>query len=87
MGLPAVSWSSWTEFFAPKGTPRDIIDKLNGAVGEALADPAVRISIGNLGVEIFPHEQQTPEALGALQNAEIDKWLPIIREWGLRGVQ
>jgi tripartite-type tricarboxylate transporter receptor subunit TctC len=84
MGLPSVSWSSWTGFFAPKGTPRDIIDKLNVAVAEALADPAVRISIGNLGVEIFPREQQTPEALGALQKAEIEKWWPIIKEFGIK---
>ena len=84
MGLPAVSWSSWTGFFAPKGTPRDIIDKLNAAVVEALADPAVRISIDNLGVEIFPREQQTSEALGALQKAEIEKWWPIIKEFGIK---
>jgi hypothetical protein len=66
MGLPTVSYSSWLGFFAPKDTPRDIILKLNAATVQALADPAVRSRLTDLGVEIFPRERQTPEALAAL---------------------
>jgi tripartite-type tricarboxylate transporter receptor subunit TctC len=72
LGLPAVSWSAWYALFAPKGTPRDIIGKLNAAVVDALADPSVRSRLVDLGFEIFPPEQQTPEALGAMQKAAAD---------------
>jgi tripartite-type tricarboxylate transporter receptor subunit TctC len=74
MGLPAVSWSSWVGLFAPRGTPTDIIGKLNAAALEALADPAVRSRLTDLGVEIFPRVQQAPEALGALVKADAEKW-------------
>ena len=72
-------------FFAPQGTPKDLIAKLNGAVVEALADPAVRRRLTDLGQEIFPREQQTPEAPSAFQKAEIEKWWPIIKEAGIKG--
>jgi tripartite-type tricarboxylate transporter receptor subunit TctC len=78
MGLPAVSYSVWYAFFAPKGTPKEIVDRLNGAASEALADTAVRLRLADLGLEIFPREQQTPEALGALQKADAGKWWPVI---------
>jgi tripartite-type tricarboxylate transporter receptor subunit TctC len=78
-GLPGFYMSPWHAFFAPKGTPQNIITKLNAAVVDALADPAVRQHFVNLGLEIPPREQQTPEALGALQKAEIEKWWPIIK--------
>jgi len=83
-GLPGLHFSSWQALWAPKGTPKDLIAKLNAAVAEALSDPAVRQRLADLGQEIFPREQQTPEALGAFQRAEIDKWWPIIREAGIR---
>jgi len=83
MGLPAISWSIWYGLFAPKGAPRDIVDRLNAAAVEALANPAVRSRLADLGVEIFPREQQTPEALGALQKAQIKKWWPLIKELGI----
>jgi tripartite-type tricarboxylate transporter receptor subunit TctC len=83
MRLPALSYSAWNAFFAPKGTPRDIIGKLNGAAVEALADPAVRSRIVDLGFEISPREQQTPEALGALVKAAAGKWWPLIKEFGI----
>jgi tripartite-type tricarboxylate transporter receptor subunit TctC len=83
MGLPAVSYAGWYGLFAPKGTPRDIIAKLNGAAVVALADPAVRSRLADLGLEGFPREQQTPEAFGALQKADIEKWWPIIKGLGL----
>jgi tripartite-type tricarboxylate transporter receptor subunit TctC len=83
-GLPAVSYSGWFGLFAPKGTPRDIISKVNLAAVEALADPAVRSRLVDLGMDIFPREQQTPEALGALQKADAEKWWPIIKEFGIK---
>ncbi len=80
MRLPALSWSAWYGFFAPKNTPKDIIGKLNAAAVEALADPAVRSRFIALGLEIFPRERQTAEALGALVKADAEKWWPIIKE-------
>ena len=84
LGLPAVSWSPWYGLFAPKGTPKDIIGKLNAAAAEALADRAVRSRLADLGQDIFPPEQQTPEALGALVKADAEKWWPIIKEVGIK---
>jgi tripartite-type tricarboxylate transporter receptor subunit TctC len=80
VGLPGLSFSAWGGFFAPKGTPGDIIGKLNSAVVEALADAAVRSRLADLGEEIFPRERQTPEALSALVKADAAKWWPIIKE-------
>ena len=76
--------SNWQALWAPKGTPKDVIARLNAAVVEALADPAVRARLADLGQEIFPREQQTPEALGAFQKAEIEKWWPIIKAAGIK---
>jgi tripartite-type tricarboxylate transporter receptor subunit TctC len=84
MGLPALSYSAWSGLFAPKGTPKDIIGKLNAAAVAALADPAVRSRVINLGDEIFPGERQTPETLAALQRADAERWWPIIKELGIK---
>ena len=84
LGFPTVLWSPWNGLFAPKGTPKDIIGKLNAAAVEALADPAVRFRLADLGFEVLPPEQQTPEALGALVKADAEKWWPIIKELGIR---
>jgi tripartite-type tricarboxylate transporter receptor subunit TctC len=84
MGLPGLFWSAWLGLFAPKGTPRDIVGRLSAAAVEALADPAVRSRISDLEIEIFPREQQTPEALAALQKADAEKWWPIIKELGIK---
>jgi tripartite-type tricarboxylate transporter receptor subunit TctC len=84
MGLPALSYSSWVGLFAPKGTPKDIIGKLNAAAVEALADPAVRSRLVDFVMDIFPIERQSPEALGALQRPDAEKWWPIIKAAGLR---
>jgi tripartite-type tricarboxylate transporter receptor subunit TctC len=75
-GLPEFYASVWYALWAPKGTPKDNISKLNSGVVEALADPAVRKRLTELGHEIFPRDQQTPEALGAYHKAEIEKWWP-----------
>ena len=64
-----------------------MIAKLNAALVEALADPAVRQKFADLGQEIFPREQQTAEALAALQKAEIEKWWPIIKAANIKAEQ
>jgi tripartite-type tricarboxylate transporter receptor subunit TctC len=84
MGLPALSYSNWAGLFAPKGAPKEIIGKLNAAAVDALADPAVRSRLVDLGFEISPRDQQTPEALGAIQRADAEKWWPIIKELGIK---
>jgi tripartite-type tricarboxylate transporter receptor subunit TctC len=63
----------------PRGTPKNITAKLNAAVMDALADPTVRARLADLGQEIVPRDQQTPDALGTIQKAEIEKWWPIIK--------
>jgi tripartite-type tricarboxylate transporter receptor subunit TctC len=78
-GLPGFHISLWTALWAPKGTPKDVIGKLNGAIVDALADPTVRQRFADLGLEIPPPQQQTPAALGAHHKAEIEKWWPIIK--------
>ena len=78
-GFPGFHMSVWGGLFAPKGTPKDVVAKLNAAAVDALADPSVRQRLADLGQEIFPRNRQTPEALGALQKAEIEKWWPIIK--------
>ena len=78
-GLPGFTVSQWTALWAPKGTPKDIIAKLNEAVVESLADKNVLARLADLGQSIPPRDQQTPEALGAYQKAEIEKWWPIIK--------
>jgi tripartite-type tricarboxylate transporter receptor subunit TctC len=84
MGLPALTYSSWYGLFAPRDTPKDVIGKLNAAIVQALGDPAVQSRFVDLGFEVFPRERQTPEALGALQKADAEKWWPIIKELGIK---
>jgi tripartite-type tricarboxylate transporter receptor subunit TctC len=83
-GLPAFYVTYWTGLWVPKRTPKDVMTKLNSAAVAALADPTVRARLTDLGFEIFPRDQQTPEALGAYQKAEIEKWWPIIKAAGIR---
>jgi tripartite-type tricarboxylate transporter receptor subunit TctC len=82
-GVPGLYMSGWFGFFAPKGTPKDIIAKLNAATVEALADPAVQKRFTEFGLDVAPRAQQTPEGLAAFQKAEIDKWWPIIKDAGI----
>jgi tripartite-type tricarboxylate transporter receptor subunit TctC len=84
MGLPALSFFEWFGLFAPKGTPKRIIARLNAAAVQVLADQAVRPRFVDIGLEVFPPERQTPEALGALVKADAEKWLPIIKELGIK---
>jgi tripartite-type tricarboxylate transporter receptor subunit TctC/ABC-type uncharacterized transport system substrate-binding protein len=79
-GLLRFQVATWIAMWAPRGTPRDVVAKLNSAAVTALADPTVRARLADLGMEISPRDQQTPEALGAYQKAEIEKWWPIIKQ-------
>jgi tripartite-type tricarboxylate transporter receptor subunit TctC len=83
-GLPGFHASLWYGLWAPKATPKDVVAKLNAAVTDALASAPVRARLAELGDEIPPRDQQTPEALAVYQNAEIEKWWPIIRAAGIK---
>jgi tripartite-type tricarboxylate transporter receptor subunit TctC len=84
-GVSGLYMSGWFGLYAPKGTPADVIGKLNAAMVQALADPGLRKRFADLGLDIATREQQTPEGLAAFTKAEMDKWWPIIRESGIRG--
>ena len=77
--MPGFYFSFWHAIWAPKGTPKDIVAKLNDALKKALANPATKKKLIDLAQDIFPPDQQTPEALRTFQQAEIDKWWPIIK--------
>jgi tripartite-type tricarboxylate transporter receptor subunit TctC len=79
-GLPNLHALNWQAVFLPKGTPHDIVTRLNAAVVGTLADPTVRGRLTDIGQEIFPPVQQSPQALAAYQKAEIEKWWPIVKE-------
>jgi tripartite-type tricarboxylate transporter receptor subunit TctC len=78
-GLPGFYTTFWFGLWAPKGTHGSIIERLNSALVETLADATVRSRLRDLGSEIPPREQQTPQALAGLQKSEIEKWWPIIK--------
>ena len=84
-GVPGLYMSGWFGLFAPKGTPADVIAKLNAATVQALADANVRARFAELGLDVAGREQQTPEGLAAFNKAEIGKWWPIIKAAGIRG--
>jgi tripartite-type tricarboxylate transporter receptor subunit TctC len=83
-GVPGLYASFWHGLWAPKGTPKDVIAKLDAAVVETLADPVVRQRLTELGQEPWPRDKQTPEGLAAQQKAEIEKWWPIIKAANIR---
>jgi tripartite-type tricarboxylate transporter receptor subunit TctC len=83
-GMPGYYFFFWHALWAPKGTPKPIIAKLNAAVQAGLADEQTRKRLLDLGQDIYPPEQRTPEALHAFQKAEIEKWWPIIKAAGIK---
>ena len=83
-GLPTFHTSVWNGVWAPKGTPASVIGKINAAIVESLADPAVRARIEQIGPQVVAREEQTPEALAAFHKAEIAKWWPIIKAAGIK---
>jgi tripartite-type tricarboxylate transporter receptor subunit TctC len=82
-GVTGLHMSGWFGFFGPKGLPADVIAKLNGAMVQALADPATKARFVQLGLDIASREQQTPEGLAAYHKAETEKWWPIIKAAGI----
>ena len=84
-GLPGFHMTLWNGLWVPKGTSKEVVAKLNAAVVEAMADPAVRNRFDDLGLEIPPRDQQTPEALGAWHKAEVAKWWPIVKAANIKG--
>ena len=78
-GLPGFHMTLWSGLWVPKDTPKEIVEKLNAAAVDALNDPVVRKQLENLGLQMPPKDQLTPEALGAWQKTEITKWWPMIK--------
>ena len=78
-GLPGFFASLWYGLWVPKDTPKDIIAKLNATLVQVLADPAVKKRLDDLGIQITPLAQQSPEALRTFQKAETERWWPIIK--------
>ncbi len=78
-GLSGFHMTLWSGLWVPKGTPKEIIAKLNAAAVAALSDPGVRKKLEDLGLEMPPKDQLSPEALGTWQKAEIAKWWPMIK--------
>ena len=83
-GMKGLYVNIWYGLWAPKGTPKDIIAKLTGAAAKAMADPTVQKRFTDLALDMPPPDQQTAQALGALQKAEIEKWWPIIKAAGIK---
>jgi tripartite-type tricarboxylate transporter receptor subunit TctC len=83
-GLPGFYLSYWHGLWAPRGTPKEVVAKLSAAVADAHADACVRQRLAEVGQQVYPREQQTPEGLAALQKADIDKWWPMIKAANIR---
>jgi tripartite-type tricarboxylate transporter receptor subunit TctC len=82
-GLPALQTVAWTALFMPKGTPHDMVVRINAAVQKAMDDPQIAKRLAEIGADIPPPDQRSPEALGYLVNSEIDKWVPLIKAAGV----
>jgi tripartite-type tricarboxylate transporter receptor subunit TctC len=83
-GLPGFHVELWSGIWVPKGTPKDVVRKINAAVVDALADPAVRARMAEAGLDIPSRDKQTPEGLAAYQRAEASKWWPMIRDANIK---
>jgi len=83
-GIPGLYASGWFGLFGPKGMPKEVVARLNGAMVQALADPAIKTRFADLGLDMSSREQQSPEGLAAFHKAEAEKWWPIIRAAGIK---
>ena len=84
VGVTGMDISFWHGLWAPKGTPKDVVDKLNDAAVKALSDPAVQKRAASLGMTIPAKADLTPKALHDFHKAEVDKWWPIIKTYGIK---
>jgi tripartite-type tricarboxylate transporter receptor subunit TctC len=82
-GLPGFYFTFWHALWVPKGTPKEIVAKLNAALRATLANPDIKAKLTGLAQDIFPADEQTPEALAKFQAQEIEKWWPVIKEAGI----
>jgi tripartite-type tricarboxylate transporter receptor subunit TctC len=83
-GLPGFTASLWYGLWVPKGTPKEIVERLNATLREVLADASVKKRLDDLGIEISPRDQQSPQALAAFQKAEAERWWPVIKASNLK---
>jgi len=83
-GIPGLYAAGWFGLFGPKGMPKHVVARINAAMVEALADPALKARFSDLGLDVASRELQAPEGLAAFHKAEIDKWWPIIKAAGIK---
>jgi len=83
-GIPGLYASGWFGLFGPKGLPKEVVARLNGAMVQALADPAVKARFADLGLDMASRELQSPEGLAAFHKGEAEKWWPIIKAAGIK---
>jgi len=83
-GIPGLYAAGWFGLFGPKGMPKQVVARINAAMVEALADPALKARFSDLGLDVAPRELQTPEGLAAFNQAEIEKWWPLIKAAGIK---
>jgi tripartite-type tricarboxylate transporter receptor subunit TctC len=84
-GLPELQTSVWTAAFVPRSTPKPIVERLNSAFDKAMHDETIIKRMEQLGADRPTQEQRTPQALGNLVRAEVDKWVPLIQAAGAVG--
>jgi tripartite-type tricarboxylate transporter receptor subunit TctC len=84
-GLPQLHTLAWSALFMPKGTPAPIVARINGAVAKIMSDPEIEKRFAEIGADLPPPDQRSPEALAQLVNVEVDKWVPLIKEAGVVG--
>jgi tripartite-type tricarboxylate transporter receptor subunit TctC len=82
-GLPQLQTVAWTALFMPKSTPQAIVERINAAVQKAMEDPMIAKRLSEIGADLPPPEQRSPQALRQLVNGEIDKWVPLIKAAGV----
>lgn len=82
-GLPGLEVKIWHAMYAPKGTPKPVIDQLSAALQKAVTDPSFRAKMADLGAEAVPAQRATPESLKTFLASEIDKWTPVIKKAGV----